>query len=329
MKIFPEFNFSAASIHHFLCVRARVLGVLSTLLLAITFIGSLWWPLEITTHFIVFYACAGLALAMGQFLLKDYRWASLTLVTAAIHFAFILPVYLPASTTPHPDAKPIKLLLSNILSNNPDHQTILDLIKAEDPDFIVLQEVGLDWFEELEALAPDYPGYRIIPREDMFGLAQFTRLPIEKVENAFQDKHGVPALSTTLTHDSKPLHILNMHTLPPGNAEYAATRNAQLQDATDWANAHDGPRIIIGDLNTTPWSPYFRKLMAATGLKDARRGFGILPSWPTIFPYPIQIPLDQILVSPDIHIHDIRLGPNIGSDHYPLIIELSTGTPES
>ncbi|MCI0525996.1 MAG: hypothetical protein L0Y56_00890, partial [Nitrospira sp.] len=57
-------------------------------------------------------------------------------------------------------------------------------------------------------------------------------------------------------------------------------------------------------------------------LKDSRDGFGIQASWPTFVPL-FLIPLDHCLVHSSVQVLDRRLGPKIGSDHYPVMIKLA------
>ncbi|MEW6714582.1 MAG: endonuclease/exonuclease/phosphatase family protein, partial [Nitrospirota bacterium] len=80
--------------------------------------------------------------------------------------------------------------------------------------------------------------------------------------------------------------------------------------------------IVAGDLNSTPLTPMFRKLLKISGIRDSRTGFGWQPSWPTYFPV-FWIPIDHILVSPEVHVHERATGSRIGSDHYPIFAELS------
>ena len=67
---------------------------------------------------------------------------------------------------------------------------------------------------------------------------------------------------------------------------------------------------------------FYKRFVRETELKNARYGFGILPSWPTTFS-PLSIPIDQSLLSPEIKVINIRTGANVGSDHLPVIQDLA------
>lgn len=132
----------------------------------------------------------------------------------------------------------------------------------------------------------------------------------------------VASIHAVLERPSGPLHLLATHPLPPGGADYAAWRNEQLANVAHFIGAVEGEAVVIGDLNTTPWSPYFKQLCRDADLRDSAKGFGLQVSWPT-FCWPLGIPIDHCLVSPAIGVVDRRTGPNIGSDHSPLIVELT------
>lgn len=67
---------------------------------------------------------------------------------------------------------------------------------------------------------------------------------------------------------------------------------------------------------------FFRRLLARSGLIDTLRGRGYQPTWPGHF-VPLWIPLDHCLVSPDLTVLDRRVGPHVGSDHRPVIVDLA------
>ncbi|MBC6474673.1 MAG: UPF0175 family protein [Hormoscilla sp. GM102CHS1] len=54
------------------------------------------------------------------------------------------------------------------------------------------------------------------------------------------------------------------------------------------------------------WSPYYRKFIRDSGLKNGRSGFGVQPTWPVDAPI-FSIPLDHCLVSPEIKVIDVSV----------------------
>ena len=79
--------------------------------------------------------------------------------------------------------------------------------------------------------------------------------------------------------------------------------------------------IVAGDFNVTPWSPHFRDLLKAAGLRNAACGPGYLATWPRWF-WPARIPIDHVLLKGPWAVTTLRLGPAFGSDHYPIIADL-------
>lgn len=65
----------------------------------------------------------------------------------------------------------------------------------------------------------------------------------------------------------------------------------------------------------------FSRLIRETGLQNGARGRGLAPTWPAMF-FPMLIPLDYCLASQEFTVAEVRRGPDIGSEHYPLIVEL-------
>ena len=80
-------------------------------------------------------------------------------------------------------------------------------------------------------------------------------------------------------------------------------------------------QLVLGDCNATPWNHTFVQLLASTGLQLATVG-GWRATWTTSLPWPLRIPIDHILCSPGIGVAATRLGPDLGSDHLPVIADL-------
>jgi endonuclease/exonuclease/phosphatase (EEP) superfamily protein YafD len=121
--------------------------------------------------------------------------------------------------------------------------------------------------------------------------------------------------------------ILAVHPLSPYTEFRALQNDRQLGFAADWAAIQDGPAIVVGDFNATPWSYPFRRLMASTDLIDSARGFGLELSYPADSNLLLRISIDHLLHSPDFVVVDRQLGPAMGSDHFPLIVDLAVRVP--
>ena len=82
------------------------------------------------------------------------------------------------------------------------------------------------------------------------------------------------------------------------------------------------PAIFAGDLNLTPWSYQLQRWLWAG---DLRQHAMFLRTWPTDGQFRLPVPLfqiDHVITTPDIKTVSITTGPNLGSDHLPIIARL-------
>jgi endonuclease/exonuclease/phosphatase (EEP) superfamily protein YafD len=106
--------------------------------------------------------------------------------------------------------------------------------------------------------------------------------------------------------------------------ELAAAGGLHQQDLRALAAARagwDDRALLCGDLNTPPWSGPLRRLMQQAHLSDSHRGYGLESSWPT-WAWPLRVAIDNCLVSPGLAVVARGTGPDLGSDHFPLTVEL-------
>ena len=155
------------------------------------------------------------------------------------------------------------------------------------------------------------------------GVAALSRLPLNKAEVVDTGNYLGPTLQVEVLLEGQTFTVLTAHP-PPPNPSGFPYRNAQLASLAERLKALPGPKAFIGDMNTTVWSPYLRDFTAASGLRNARQGFGVVPTWPMIwYLWPLQIGIDHCFVSRDVRVVNVRAGAAIGSDHLPLVVELA------
>jgi endonuclease/exonuclease/phosphatase (EEP) superfamily protein YafD len=288
------------------------------------------YPLELFCHFQVQYLVA--AVVCGAILagLGHWRWCAAAAGCAVVASTAVLPFQtgLDDGSAAHAaatdaDRGELRLLLANVLVWNSQHGRVAGLVAEADADVLVFQEVNDGWIEALSALQRHYPYTVGVPRQDAFGIAVFSRIPLREADIHYLGEAGRPSVAVEVSLDGTPVSIVTTHPLNPLSPHNFALRNDQLGAVGGFAGDRTQPLVLIGDLNVTMWSPWYRKLADETQLTNARRGFGVMPSWPAYFPPVMRLPIDHCLVSDELIVTDCRLGPAFGSDHLPLIVDLA------
>lgn len=278
--------------------------------------------IELFSHFRLQYLAASLLLWLVFTALRSPAYSVVLITAVALNASYVLPWYFGAKASEA--AGVIKLMQVNVLSRNEQRERLLQLIEIEQPDVVFLQEVSLQWIDATQMLQQDYPYHYAEPRIGNFGIAVFSRLPFESVTHVDSPPLGYPTLVARLTIDGKSLTLINTHPTVPLTRSGFEARNEHLQSVAELARDVSGAVILSGDFNTSVWTPVYRNLEESTGLRNASRGFGILPTWPTFLPFAM-IPIDHALVSDDIRVIETRRGGRLGSDHLPLIVTFSIG----
>ncbi|WP_371357457.1 endonuclease/exonuclease/phosphatase family protein [Hydrocoleum sp. CS-953] len=154
----------------------------------------------------------------------------------------------------------------------------------------------------------------------------YSKIPLKNsnkiITARYQKSKTRKSLVTQLKVPGKPISLVVTHPAIPTKRANFKLRNQELELLADYVSKLESPIIVVGDFNTSIWSPYYHQFVHKTGLINGRRGFGIQPSWPTDFPL-FYIPIDHCLVSPEIQVLNSHIGENVGSDHLPLITDVA------
>lgn len=294
----------------------------------LSFWGNHHFYLELLSHFRFQYFLLAFGFTIFCFIFRYKKRAFAFLILASINSSTIFAYFLPKNT-PDPSifaAQTTRLLFANVLTQNTRSDFLIDLIQKENPHIVVLQETNNRWLQELSLLDSSYP-YRLVQtREDNFGIAILSKLPLTNKEILFLGDLELPSLKATISINNQKINLLSTHPIPPISKQASASRNQQIKEVGLKLKEMNSPKLLIGDLNLTAGSYYFEWVSRDVKLKNARHGFGWLPSWPSQYPFLLRIPIDHCLVSSEIEIIDFRLGPNIGSDHLPIIIDFALKT---
>jgi endonuclease/exonuclease/phosphatase (EEP) superfamily protein YafD len=304
-----------------------LLLVLAGLALAtvLAFAAPLGWPFELFAHFRAQYAVAAALLAM---LLLFVRRPGAAIVAGAIAALHALPA-LQRTFADDPVAAcggpAFTVVTANLQYSNRDTNRFLDWLASNPADLVVLQEVTGNWADALSRVS-GYPQQKLLLREDAYGIGMMSRWPLRSIERLDFAADGRPSLSGDLLIEGRPVRFLALHTRWPILPHLAASRDRSLDAAAVSLRAGDGPAVALGDLNLTAYSPVFARFLESAGLRDALEEPRWSPTWIAGF-WPLALRIDHVLVSPDLCVEHVEVGPSIGSDHRPVIARLRLASP--
>ena len=121
----------------------------------------------------------------------------------------------------------------------------------------------------------------------------------------------------TLSVGQRRIDLLALHASVPTSPTWRLARDAMFEDIARFARRTRYPLIVAGDFNATPWNRPMRRLVRESPLRHAP-GFW-QPTWTAHVPVWLGIPIDHVLAATDCRVVDRRVGPDIGSDHRPVV----------
>lgn len=295
------------------------------------YMGGMNWIVDLFSHFRWQY------LAFQAFYLvlatTTRRWVIIgaCLLGAGTNVMEIAPFYLTPVTAAAKELPRFSVLQINVNSRNKLFDKVLGVIATHKPDIVCVQEVSPQWDTFLtEKLKELGYGDRIArPRTDDFGIAIYSRLPMQSSQIIESSPQGetqhfpVPAAFAVCKLGDRSVSVITVHPLPPLSERAFALRNEEFAAINA---ARDGkikdPFMIVGDLNCSPWSYYFNKVLNRSKVMNTAQGFGLQTTWPSHQPI-FRIPIDHVLASKDLITTNYQVLGACGSDHLPVLVHMA------
>lgn len=219
----------------------------------------------------------------------------------------------------------LSILTSNVLTPNRNADALIELVERYRPDVLVTLESDLWWERKLDVLESQMPYTIKCPLDNLYGMHVYSRLPLHEQEVCYLVEQDVPSMHVSLelrTGERIRAHFL--HPAPPSPTENTTSseRDSELAVVARSVAEADGPVIVTGDLNDVAWSATTRLFRKVSGLLDPRVGRGMFNTYHAGCPL-VRWPLDHIFHSRHFTLKSIKRLHSIGSDHFPLLTELS------
>lgn len=299
-------------------------------LIALGFFYAAWllaplgFPFELARHFPLHGAALAAGLAAAMLAVRRGRLAMVCAgASAALAGVWWTTPFAPVA--PDYDRSTLTVAVFNAKGARGPLEQAARWAEAEGVDVLVLAEAHGVGAETLETIFSAWPhvsiaGARVALPDRAYStpLAVFSKsaLTLEHDhEHRKGDPFDRPRLHVFIDAGGRQVHLSALHPFPPILPGARRQRDALFAQIAERV-PDNGRYIVAGDLNATPWSPGFQRLPGRRA-GDPR----MLSTFPAFAPAG-GIAIDHIMIGEAFAVTRYAVGPDLGSDHRPVLAEL-------
>lgn len=274
-----------------------------------------------------------IALALAYLLFRLWRdWrrgrrgsATLSGLLALGYLLFAVLIFRPLWGGAEPVAvggDRFRLVSFNINKDNPDQREVARWIEAQSADYVVLLEARDRPGSVSRLLRARYPYQYDCRGDGSCSTLILSRVPALSVTSHAhgdtENRRSISALTARFRQSGGDLAITATHMPRPWPMGLQSSR---LRELAAVAAEPSGSQIVVGDFNNVPWTFLMNRLAVDMDIRLMSRA---VPSWPT-GGWGAVVPIDNIYGRGCLDVVKLSRGPEIWSDHYPLVMTARTG----
>jgi endonuclease/exonuclease/phosphatase (EEP) superfamily protein YafD len=278
-------------------------------------------PAELTNNLRPMLLLASLVILPIAFWFQTTAQLWLCLVAVVVNIAFCLPpILIREPMAVDANRSVLKIVSFNMQFSEQTEDKLVAFLKEANPDVVLLQEILPQQAQRLfDRLHESNPSQVSCPKGSGCILGLLAKLPMASYGYQGRTEVVPPEVWADLSQpNGPPLRVIGLHMAFP-LTPYRQSRHvdALMKQRQD---LHQ-PVIISGDFNASPWSWLLIKLAWQGGLSRLGLFEATWPSdmGPWIAPFLL---VDNMFVSPDIRSRSFVVGPDLGSDHRPIVVIL-------
>lgn len=312
---------------------ARFLFIGLAFIYVLVFCASLFdeyhWTLSVITHFQLQLFISGFVIAPFIFMVEKHKiWTILVILSAlGAYTQTRLPMADPFAFSP-PELKTentLKIAQYNKYYGNKPYEDIAQWVKEQNIDILVMQEVVRENLLPFKNALKEQLPY-MLPKgshrpDAVVIFSRYEAIDFE-IKNICKEHCKTHAVRFQISpKEGQTINFYSVHANAPVIENQANANKEELISTALWIaeNQHENT-VLIGDLNTTPYSYNYQEMLRISGLQYQNYHFWPEVTWPSWNKYSLlKIPIDHILYSPSMVLLDIDSGQQFGSDHHSLI----------
>jgi endonuclease/exonuclease/phosphatase (EEP) superfamily protein YafD len=274
------------------------------------FLGRFGEPFELLSNFRVQFLILAAMLIAPAAVTRDRAAIAMVLLAMAGNALGIAPRTVNTAPEAPAGATPTRIVWANLYRKQEALDRLAAWLREHPADVVAVTELPPGGEDALHRALPDFSCVGGHQNDgNPFAVAIAVR-----TSPCFTRSTPTPADVHTLSPQG--LTIVALHSRPPWDNHRLDQRDRTIAESISLAK--DNRSVIVGDFNATPWSPVFRA-MDANHLHRADCGAPWRPTWRSQNPL-FGLTLDQAWLGPAMGVVSCDLGPDIGSDHRPLVV---------
>ncbi len=264
---------------------------------------------------------ATVLLTAGLGLLRMKAPAGLGVLTSLLLALAVWPQWFPKASAPDPDAAIVRVYSANLFYKNNDTARIRRSIEAANADIVVLIELASDPALKIDELLAGYPHRAASMRLDQTrGPSRSVIASRWPVTMRADPPDGLHAVAATVRTPLGPVNVVGVHLTRPWPFQHSWGQISQTMALNAVVEPLDGPVVVAGDFNSVSSARIGKQIRRDIGLRPAP---GFPGTWPDKLPSALGVTIDQVYASPDLAFVSRRLGRRTGSDHRPVVTEIT------
>jgi endonuclease/exonuclease/phosphatase (EEP) superfamily protein YafD len=291
---------------------------LAAAMAAAPWLGRVSAKADLAAQFLLQAAVGTAALVVLALLGRRLVTAAFLAVTLGAQAAWLAPHLGPSGTAAVAAAAPLRVAFFNVWRGNRSLPDVVAWLERERPDVVVIAEYSAEMRRALMPLDALYPlRFDCLTRPgcDLAVLSRRGGVP----DLALPAAAAADLIELAVPLGDTQLRVLGAHLTRPVGVGTVWNQLTQVKAVAGAVRDDPRPTILLGDLNAVPWGRVVHELGERSGLRVVGSLDG---TWPAFLPWPLRIPIDHALVSPGVVVTEHRLGPDLGSDHRPILLDL-------
>lgn len=325
-------------IFFYLIIGISVLVIIGTLFSLLHHM-SRWYIQVLDFARLQFLVLAFICLILFLALKKGWQFSSVALTLGLVSVISLQAIYIipytafgektiaPADAATTGNVHTISILIANVLKSNRNADGLLEIISNTDPDLILAMETDRWWTEQLALLKDEYPYTMLHPLNNTYGMALYSRFPLNQSEIKFLSEAKVPSFHTQVQLPSGETFMFHgVHPVPPmpskKHPDNIGDREVTLVKVAEMVTSNSLPDVVAGDYNDVSWSHTSRLFQSSADLNNVRLGRGLYNTFSTKSLI-MRWPLDHYFVTGEFSLLELERLPEFNSDHFPMFARLA------